>query len=76
MLHSYLPYPLITIDDVVSKNQQFVCEFIELKRNGFHHFTRALNDLTYHFWSPWLHQADKNIDQLAENMKSAVKVKL
>jgi hypothetical protein len=64
-----------TINDVVAKGQHFLCEFVELKRNGYHHYTRALNDLTVGFWRPWLDESDKAVDQLADNMKLAIKFK-
>ena len=64
-----------TITDVTNKNQQFLCEFVNLKQNGWHHYSKALNDLTYGFWKPVLDQADDQVDKLADHMKLCVKLK-
>lgn len=74
MLHYQAP-PLITINDLVEKNQQFLCEFVNLKRDGFLHYTKALNNYTYFFWSPWLSDADTAVKNLAEHMKMCIKMK-
>lgn len=74
MLHYQLP--VFNINTVIEKHQTFLCEFVELKRNGFHHYTRALDNLTYMFWQPWLLEQEKAIDQLADQMKQLIKVKL
>ena len=42
----------ITITDVVERHKTFLCEFVDLKRNGWFHYSKALNTLTYGFWSP------------------------
>lgn len=68
-------YPTYTINDVVGKYQTFLCEFVDLKRNGYHHYTKALNNLTYGFWNPWLLESDNQITKLAENMKSNIRLK-
>jgi len=75
MFHLLPQYTPITITDVIEKNQQFVCEFINLKRNGFLHYTKALNELTYGFWSPTLKDADEYVKNLAENMKLVARFK-
>ena len=64
-----------TITDVVEKNQQFLCEFVNLKRNGFHHFSKAVNELTAGFWKPMLDQADQQVTNLADSMKLCIKLK-
>lgn len=71
-LQAMLPY---TIVDVAQKNQNFLCEFVNLKRNGYLHYTKSLDDLTYGFWGPWLKQSDKYIENLAEQMKSVIRIK-
>jgi len=75
MLHLYPPLTMPTITDVVEKNQQFLCEFVNLKRNGFHHYTKALNNATYGFWKPVLDQADQQVTNLADHMKMCIKLK-
>lgn len=64
-----------TIDDIVIKNQQFLCEFVDLKQNGWNHYSKALNNLTYGFWAPWLRQADKNVANFADALKTTIKLK-
>lgn len=73
MFHLLPQYTPITITDVTKRNQQFLCEFVDLKRNGFHHYTKALNDLTYGFWSPVLKQQDKDISLFADTLKTFIK---
>ena len=75
MLHLYPPLNMPTITDVVEKNQQFLCEFVNLKRNGFHHFSKAVNELTAGFWKPMLDQADQQVTNLADSMKLCIKLK-
>ena len=75
MLHLYPPLTMPTITDVVERNQQFLCEFVNIKRNGFHHFSKAVNDLTHGFWKPVLDQADQQVTNLADHMKLCIKLK-
>lgn len=71
---THLQFP-ITIADVSSRHQTFLCEFVDLKRNGYLHFTKAYNNLTYGFWGPWLNESDKYINNLAEHLKLVIKLK-
>lgn len=64
-----------TINDVVNKNQQFVCDFINLKKDGFLAYTRSVNAYTNFFWSPWLKEADTLVVNFADNLKLCVKFK-
>ena len=64
-----------TIDDLVVKNQQFLCEFVDLKHNGWNHYSKALNNLTNGFWAPWLRQADKGVADFAHVLKTTIKQK-
>ena len=75
MLNMYNYPPMPTITDVISKGQQFCCEFVDLKRNGFHHYTKALNNMTGGFWKPMLDQSDKQIADLADSMKLTIRLK-
>jgi hypothetical protein len=75
MFHLYPPLSTPTITDVIEKNQQFLCEFVDLKRNGFLHYTKALNNYTYFFWSPWLNDADNYVKNLADNLKLTIRMK-
>lgn len=75
MYHLMPQYPTITINDVVEKNQQFLCDFINLKREGFLSYTKALNNYTNNFWSPWLKEADQYVINLADHMKLCVRFK-
>lgn len=65
----------ITINDVVDRHKTFLCEFVDLKRNGWFHYSKALNTLTYGFWDPWLKESDKYIENLAEGMKTVIRTK-
>lgn len=75
MFHLQPQYPSFTINDLIEKNQQFLCDFINLKREGFLSYSKALNIYTYGFWSPWLKEADQSVINLAEHMKLCVKFK-
>ena len=65
--------PTFNIDTVTKQQQTFLCEFVDIKRNGFRHYVKALNNLTYNFWAPTLAQQEKSIDELAESMKFAIR---
>lgn len=65
----------ITITDVTNRYVTFVCEFIDLKRNGYHHYTKAYDNLTYGFWGPWLRESDKTVSNFAEHLKLVAKLK-
>jgi hypothetical protein len=68
-------YNLPTIENSIEKQRKFYCEFIDLKRNGYHHYTRALNDLSYGYWKPILIKTDDYVTKLADNMKAAINTK-
>lgn len=75
MLWSMVQQSPINIDDVAQKHKTFLCEFVDLKRNGWFHYSKALNALTSGFWSPVLEKSDKYIEQLAEEMKTSIRGK-
>ena len=75
MFHLLPQYTPVTITDVTERNQQFLCEFVDLKRNGFRHYANALDNLTYYFWSPVLKEQIKTIDNFAETLKLTIKLK-
>jgi hypothetical protein len=64
-----------TINDVMDKHTTFLCEFVDLKRNGYHHFSKAYDNLTYGFWGPWLKQSDTYVSNFAEHLKLTLKLK-
>lgn len=67
--------PVFNINTVVENQQTFLCEFVDIKRNGWNHYSKALNNLTYDFWKPWLDEADKQVNNLAESMKLTIRLK-
>ena len=71
---THLQFP-ITITDVSDRYQTFLCEFVDLKKNGYHHYTKAYNNLTYGFWEPWLKDSDTHITNFADHLKLAIKLK-
>jgi hypothetical protein len=71
-----LQFELPNINTSIEKQQKFFCEFVDLKRNGWNHYSRALNELTYDFYRPVLARADKAVAELAENMKTVIRTKL
>jgi len=64
-----------TINDSMDKYTTFLCEFVDLKRNGYHHFTKAYDSLTYGFWAPWLKQSDQTVNNFADHLKLILKLK-
>lgn len=64
-----------TIVDHTQKYQNFLCEFVNLKRNVYLHYTQALDALTSGFFSPLLRDSDKYIEDLAEKMKTSIRSK-
>lgn len=74
-MYHLMPQTTFTINDLVAKNQQFLCDFIDLKREGFLSYTKALNNYSYFFWSPWLKETDQFIINLADHMKLCVRFK-
>jgi len=70
----WTPTPqLPNINTSIEKHQKFLCEFVEIKRNGWMHYTRAYNEMTYDFWKPWTERQDAFVNDLAENLKSFIK---
>lgn len=65
--------PVFNIETVTKQQQNFFCEFVDIKRNGFRHYVKALNNLTYNFYAPILEKQEKSIDELAESMKFAIR---
>lgn len=70
-----VPMVPLTITDLIAKQQTFLCEFVDLKRNGYHHYTKALDTLTGGFWGPILKQSDGHITKLADDMKLTIRGK-
>ena len=75
MWNTYMPSLPININMVLEKNQDFMCEMVNLKRDGWLHYTKALNNLTYDFWKPLTEKADQQIENLAESMKLTIRLK-
>jgi hypothetical protein len=64
---------LPNIKTSVEKQQKFLCEFVDIKRNGWRHYSTALNDLTYEFYRPLLKRLDQQVEDFAENLKTAIR---
>lgn len=65
--------PVFNIETATKQQQSFLCEFVDIKRNGFRHYVKALNNLTYNFYAPMLEKQEKAVDELAETMKFAIR---
>lgn len=63
----------VNIDTVIKKQQQFLCDFVDLKAEGWRKYSCSFNQLTSAFWAPWMVQADRTVEQLANNMKAVIK---
>lgn len=74
MWSNFMPAP-INVNTIIEKNQTFLCEMVDIKRNGYRHFCTAFNDLTYNFWSPWVEDSKRYIDNFAEHLKLNIKLK-
>jgi hypothetical protein len=70
------PLEVPNIKTSIEKQQKFLCEFVDLKRNGWRHYSTALNDLTYNFYRPLLDRADAQVTDLAENLKTLIRTPL
>lgn len=70
------PFELPNINTCIEKQQKFFCEFVDLKRNGWNHYSQALNELTYDFYRPLLNRLDQEVSDLAENMKTVIRTKV
>jgi hypothetical protein len=73
MLHNF--QPVFNINTVITNQQTFLCEFVDIKRNGWLHYSKALNNMTANFWKPWLDEADTHVNNLAEHMKLTIRLK-
>jgi hypothetical protein len=73
MLHNF--QPVFNINTVITNQQTFLCEFVDIKRNGWLHYSKALNNMTGNFWKPWLDDADTYVNNLAEHMKLTIRLK-
>lgn len=70
------PLELPNINTCMEKQQKFLCEFVDLKRNGWNHYSQALNELTYDFYRPLLKKCDAHVADLAENMKTVIRTQV
>jgi hypothetical protein len=73
MLHNF--QPVFNINTVITNQQTFLCEFVDIKRNGWLHYSKAVNNMTGNFWKPWLDDADTYVNNLAEHMKLTIRLK-
>jgi hypothetical protein len=69
-MHSY---PSFTVTQSFEKYQTFLCDFVEIKRNGFQQFAVSLDKLTYGYYKPLLDQMEKQVNQLAGEMSASIK---
>lgn len=69
------PANVVNIRTVIEKQQQFLCDFVDIKAEGWRKFSRSFNNLTYGFWAPCTIPMDKAVEQLAESMKLTIKFK-
>jgi hypothetical protein len=72
----YQPFEIPNINTSIEKYQKFLCEFVDLKRNGWRHYSTAFNELTYNYYKPVMNKFDTQVEVLAENMKSAIREKI
>ena len=70
------PLELPNINTSIEKQQKFLCEFVDIKRNGWRHYSTAFNDLTYNYYKPLMTKLDTQVEELAENMKTAIRTKM
>ena len=69
------PALAVNITSVIGKQQQFLCDFVDLKAEGWRKYSSSFNQLTNGFWAPWMIQADKAVEKLAEEMKLSIRLK-
>jgi hypothetical protein len=61
------------IKTCVEKQQKFFCEFVDIKRNGWRHYSTALNELNHGFYGPLLKRMDQQVDDFAEVLKTVIR---
>lgn len=72
----YQPPEIPNIKTSLEKQQKFLCEFVDLKRNGWRHYSTAFNELTYNYYKPVMNKLDEQVDELAKNMKAVIQHKI
>jgi hypothetical protein len=72
----YQPFELPNINTSLEKQQKFFCELVDLKRNGWRHYSTAFNELTYNYYKPVMNKFDAQVEELAESMKTAIRKKV
>jgi len=68
-----IPVDVPNIKTCSEKQQKFFCEFVDIKRNGWRHYSTALNELTYDFYRPLMKRLDQQVEDFAENLKTAIR---
>lgn len=66
-------FELPTIKTAMDGQQTFLCEFVDIKRNGWLHYSKALNNLTHNYYRPMLDKMDAQVEELAETMKKNIR---
>lgn len=72
----YQPFELPNINTSIEKQQKFLCEFVDIKRNGWRHYSTAFNELTYNYYKPLMNKLDAQVEDLAKNMKEIINHKV
>jgi hypothetical protein len=70
------PFEIPNINTSIEKQQKFFCELVDLKHNGWRHYSRAFNELTYNYYKPVMTKFDAQVEELAESMKTAIRKKV
>lgn len=70
------PFEMPSIKTSIEKQQKFLCEFVDIKRNGWRHYSNALNELTYNYYKPLMNKLDEQVEELAKNMKAVIQHKI
>ena len=69
------PALVVNIETVIGKQQQFLCDFVDIKAEGWRKFSSSFNQLTGGFWAPWMIPVDKAVEKLAEEIKLTIRLK-
>lgn len=70
------PFEVPNVKTNTEKYQKFLCEFVDIKRNGWRHYSIAFNDLTYNYYKPVMDKFDQQVEDLAKTMKSVIREKV
>jgi hypothetical protein len=75
MLYAF-PTNTPSMDEVVKRQKDFLKAFVDLKVEGYKSYTKALDNVTYSFFTTYTKEAEKFVVGLGHHAKEAIDFKM